>query len=347
MKPRLLRSSKRQKPDVCSPLGRQRPNLLPWSRRQKPIMPSKPTCWNNPMRKVCLSLECEALVEEGCDCQVFMEACSATWWACPLNAHGVLIYPLQLLTGNVLLAAMLATTPQSTTVARQLLPAASPPTVSRIPAPPTGTKQWHQSSDQEATPPRPEEEEAAILDVTLEEHPHQRWKEGRPLARLLNENHQEAFKKTLILSKLLGMFISKCTSPTMMTRGPRTSPTPSRRWPPLLASYFLKSMRSRSCGLDEKTSGLLTMWQRFPQRASSFSWWCLPPNHLRSWDWRGSIPPKPFAGKQDCPTVVWKRKVEIKGTVVNHLWMSHYHLGLICSQCLNYSTSSANAIQCH
>ena len=36
-----------------------------------------------------------------------------------------------------------------------------------------------------------------------------------------------------------------------------------------------------------------------------------------------------------------------EGTVVNHLWMSHYHLGLICSQCLKYCTTSTNAMHCH
>ena len=56
-------------------------------------------------------MECAALVEEGHDCQAFLEACSAALQACPLKAHGVLMCPLQLLTGNVSLAAMLATTP--------------------------------------------------------------------------------------------------------------------------------------------------------------------------------------------------------------------------------------------
>ena len=32
--------------------------------------------------------------------------------------------------------------------------------------------------------------------------------------------------------------------------------------------------------------------------------------------------------------------------VVNHLQMSHYHLGLICSWCLEYFTTSANTM-CH
>ena len=43
--------------------------------------------------------------------------------------------------------------------------------------------------------PRPEEEEVASLNITPEEHPHQRQKEWRPLARLLKESHWEAFRK--------------------------------------------------------------------------------------------------------------------------------------------------------
>ena len=120
------------------------------------------------------------LEEEGCDCQAFMEACSATLQACPLKAHGVLMYTLQLLTGNVPLAAMLATTPHPATTGREPLPTASPPTVSRMLASQTGTKQQCQSSDQEAMMPRPEEEEAAGLDITMEEHPYQKQRGEAP-----------------------------------------------------------------------------------------------------------------------------------------------------------------------
>ena len=55
-------------------------------------------------------------------------------------APKALMYPLLLLTGNVPLTAMLATTPQLATVCRELLLTASPPTVSRMQAPPTGNK---------------------------------------------------------------------------------------------------------------------------------------------------------------------------------------------------------------
>ena len=80
-------------------------------------------------------LEHAVLVEEGHDCQAFVEACGTALWACPLKPHGVLMYPLQLLTGNV----PLATTPQLATAGREPPPTASPSMVSRMPASPTGT----------------------------------------------------------------------------------------------------------------------------------------------------------------------------------------------------------------
>ena len=90
-----------------------------------------------------LELEHEAIAEEGLDHQAFLEACVAVLWACPPKAHGVLMYPLQLLTGNVLLATILkmpATTLQPATAGRELTSTASPPIVSENPAPPTRIK---------------------------------------------------------------------------------------------------------------------------------------------------------------------------------------------------------------
>ena len=100
------------------------------------------------------------------------------------EVHRALVYPLLLLTGNVPLAAMLATTTQLATVGWELLVAASPPTVSRMLAPPTGTKWQHPLSDQEAAASRPEEK-VASLDISQEEHPPQKQKERRPFANLL------------------------------------------------------------------------------------------------------------------------------------------------------------------
>ena len=107
-----------------------------------------------------------------------MEAFSAALWACPLKAHGVLMYPLQLLTGNVPMAAMLATTLQLATVGRELPSSASPLTVSRTPAPVTRTKWWCHLSNQEAMMLRPEEEEVSCPLLHLPGDSHLHWPHG-------------------------------------------------------------------------------------------------------------------------------------------------------------------------
>ena len=43
--------------------------------------------------------------------------------------------------------------------------------------------------------PRSGEDEAMVLDMTCEEWPHQRWKDGRPLTKLLKESHCETLEK--------------------------------------------------------------------------------------------------------------------------------------------------------
>ena len=101
-----------------------------------------------------------------------MEACRAALWACPPKAHGVLMYPLQLLTGSMPLVSilgMLATTLQLATVGREWTSTASPPKVSEKPAPPTRTKWQCHLSNWEATTLRPEEEGVAGLEVTPKE----------------------------------------------------------------------------------------------------------------------------------------------------------------------------------
>ena len=55
-------------------------------------------------------LEQETRAEEGRECQAFAEAFWAVIWACPPEAQGTFMYPLQLLTGDVLLTALMGMT---------------------------------------------------------------------------------------------------------------------------------------------------------------------------------------------------------------------------------------------
>ena len=78
--------------------------------------------------------------------------------------------------------------------------------------------------------------------------------------------------KTPNLSEQLGRCISRCTTLTMTTRGPMMSPTPSRRWPPPLASWALISLRSRRNGLAKMTSRSLTHMAESSPKDIHFFW---------------------------------------------------------------------------
>ena len=126
----------------------------------------------------------EAIAEEGRDCQSFLIACGAVLWACPPEAHGILMYPLQLLTGNMSLAILLAIFPQPSTTMGESNPATPHPAVSVEPMPTLETKQQCYSPDQEATLPWPGDEEVT---GTSEELPYQKQKNANPLVKLLKE----------------------------------------------------------------------------------------------------------------------------------------------------------------
>ena len=63
-------------------------------------------------REGILKLECKALEKEEHTYLSFLEACGAAMRACPVEAHGVLLYPLQLLMGNIPPASLLTAAPQ-------------------------------------------------------------------------------------------------------------------------------------------------------------------------------------------------------------------------------------------
>ena len=52
-----------------------------------------------------------------------------------------------------------------------------------------------------------------------------------------------------------------------------------------------------------------------------------------------------FNGMTFCP---WCGKEgQNKGTIVNHLWMTHYKLGLVCGTCFHCPSVTSEAIWCH
>ena len=90
-----------------------------------------------------LALKCETKVIDEQDCQAFAEAFGMAVWACPPESHGALLYPLQILTGDVPLATILgmSVTAQLQAVAgRGSVPEPPTPNVSRTPVLQVGEK---------------------------------------------------------------------------------------------------------------------------------------------------------------------------------------------------------------
>ena len=127
-------------------------------------------------------IEREAIEEEGTDHQSFLTVCGVALQACPPEACGILMYPLQLLTGNMSLAALLAISPQPSTNMGKPNPATPYPTASAALMPTSGTKQQCPPPNQEVTSPWSVDEEATW---TSEQLPHQKQKNRKPLAKLL------------------------------------------------------------------------------------------------------------------------------------------------------------------
>ena len=115
-------------------------------------------------------LKREATEEEGRDNQSFLTACGVVLQVCPPEVHGVLMLPLQLLTGNMSLAALLAIPQPSTATGEPAHPTASTALTLKL--------QCHSSREEATGPATPNEEPT-----------HWKWKEGKFLAELM-ESHQ-------------------------------------------------------------------------------------------------------------------------------------------------------------
>ena len=144
-------------------------------------------------------LEHEAKVEEGQNCQASMEAFRVVMQACLPETQGVLLYPLQLLTGDVPLTTILgmSATAQLQTVTDRGSELAPPnPSMSGIPVPLMGVKCQHPSSGQGVPAlSQEEEEEIADTDDIPKEHPYKKWKDRRLVGKALKELQREAVSK--------------------------------------------------------------------------------------------------------------------------------------------------------
>ena len=77
--------------------------------------------------------------------------------------------------------------------------------------------------------------------------------------------------------------------------------------------------------------------------------WVVPSTESPKIMWlKGIYSPKALSQQVGLSFCLWCRKEgQNEGMVVNHLQTSQFCLGLICSQCLRYFTTSADTMHCH
>ena len=284
-------------------------------------------------RECMQEMQREAIEEEGRDCQSFLTACGVVLQVCPPEAHGVLMCPLQLLMGNMSLATLLTHSSQSSTAKRKPAPETPSPTALAAPL----SKQWWHSSGEEgtgpATPPR--------------ELTHWKWREGRSLTGL-KENIQEAFCQDSNLVQVTRWRYSEVHNPTFDQEGSNNLSGLFQEMVTcanLLDSEIYKTQEARTSQRDlwYTNDALKVHW-----RVCSFFCPVSPLESLKVMDLQGIHYPKALCHHVELSYCPWCGKEgQNEGTVVNHLWTTHYKLGLVCSGCLCFPSITAEAIQHH
>ena len=257
------------------------------------------------------SLKTDALEEEGRDHLSFLSACGAALQACPPNVLGILMYPLHLLTGNMSLATLLSLLHQVYTNREESTLMSTP----AAPAPSPGAKWPHLPNVMSSSP--------LLGDATGNNNgpPCLKWKGETSYMMSLKGDWQEAFAKDSHLVQWAREDYFKAHHPHF---NHETLWDLSDLLQDMIISADLldsKISKSKRTGPGKKTYGLQMIHWRLYQRACIFSKLYCQQNCPKSC-------PLPFCQYASYP---WCRKEgQNEGTIVNHLWTTHYRLGLAC-----------------
>ena len=192
---------------------------------------------------------------------------------------------------------------------------------------------------------RQEEEEMANINGLPKEHPHHKWKEGRPVAKALKETHQETFSKELEVVWLARWAYFKAHQPNFEQEGSYDlSPT---------SQQMATSMNLLGTKIHEvPESWVVGRISELPTKLLSpdihFFSVVAPTDLLKIMGLKGIHSPKTFQWQSGLAFCLWcGKECQNEGTIVNHLWIMHDHLGLSCACCLEYFTTSADALCWH
>ena len=265
-------------------------------------------------------MECEAIEKEGQDCQSFLESCRAVLQACPPEANGGLMYPLQLLIGNMSLPAVLVDTGHcnwrtypcsSSDHVRDTCTPNGYQMIAMLIQPGGGLiKIWGGKSHGVRHDSR--------------KWPYWRWKDERFLAKLLKDSHHETFDKDLDLVQVTRWAYFKAHCPEFDHENPHD------------LSHTFQEMANSTILLDPNVYevwDVLTVQKhlhvahcvaRSCLRDIHFFWVVPPTESPKIIGLKGTHSPKVLkqqAGLSFCP---WcEKEGQNEGTVANNLRTSH------------------------
>ena len=291
--------------------------------------------------KVMQDLEVQVIQEESRSQADFLSSCQAALYISPAELKGVLVASYHVLLGQTPPSHPFGLSQRTSPVEEQSTLAAPPtPVPKQSPRP----KRWHPSPDPVKSMPLG----GSMSTTTSEGPPNSKWQEILPWNRVLMPSHAEAFswdsdlvkeaRKEFFLKhsysfimegihNFLEVFRQMATSAKLLgtsiyeIKASWTGPDEPRQ-----ANYALRSL-PKCCKFlhavppseSPKVIGLVGIHD--PDALCHFS----------------SITHCPWCGKEG----------QNEGTVVNHLQMVHYRLGLVCNKCNACPSTTSNTLYCH
>ena len=171
-------------------------------------------------------------------------------------------------------------------------------------------------------------------------------KEGRPVAKALKEPHCDTFSKESAVVKAARQAYFKIHQTNFKEEGSHD-----------LSSTF-QDMASSTNLLGTKVHEVQEEWfgwqelktanktAKASQRDIHFFRLVAPTELPKIMGLEGIHLPKALQWQNGPSFCLWCGKEgQNEGTVVNHLWTMHYHLGLVCTHCLDFFTVSSDAMQ--
>ena len=289
-------------------------------------------------------LEVEAMEEEERDHLSFLAACGMALQVCPLEACEVLMGAIHLLMQNMSLATLLAILPQVSSTREESTLAISHATTLATPTPSLGTKWWHHLHNCVVSSPLSEDEAVG----TSEEPPHLRWKDEMPFKKSLTGSWWEAFAKDsdLVWQAREDYFKTNCPH-----FGHKTLHDLCGVFQDMIA--YADLLGSQIYEIQEVWTGWEDLWyanNALKTLPMSLQFFCpIPPSESSKVMGLTGIHNLEalhcFASMTFYP---WCRKEgQNEEIAVNHLWTTHYKLGLVYEKCFHCPSITLEAIWHH